>query len=131
MDREVSPSTGNLGDGTLCTLFRPRVLTRYRLFKNCKQHLVGELRDGRQKVLHLVGLVDFGVQRRLYFLEGRPVSVDMPLQCVLVFSEPLDFAVKTCQCLDGRDVLVVDRWVDQLERARWLLLNIGECVLQK
>lgn len=61
MNREVSPSTGNLGDSTLCTLFRPRILARYRLFENREQHLIGEPRDGRKKVLHLVGFVDFGI----------------------------------------------------------------------
>ena len=117
MNREVPPSTGDLGDGKLCTLFSPRILARHCLLENCEQHLIGEPRNGRQKVLHLVSLVDFGVQHRLDFFEGRLESVDLSLEVVLGLSETLDFVAKACQCLGGGNIVMVDRWVAQLRRA--------------
>jgi len=118
MDREVSPSTGDLGDGELRTLLCPRILARYCLLENCKQYLIGEPRDGRQKVLHLIRLVKFGIQHRLDFSEGRPVSVDLLLQAMFGLSETLDFDTKACQRLGSGKIVVVDRWVNQLRRAQ-------------
>ena len=71
--------------------------------------------------MHLVGLVDLGVQHGLDFLEGGPVPVDLPLEEVLGFSEPFDIAVEAGKRLGGGDIVMVGRRV----QARELLLKRG------